>query len=117
MAAPDSSYLLQEAIHRHEQGAFADARDRYAEIIRREPKNIDALYLSGLAQCHLGEFKDAIKHLRRAVSLAPAHAAAHNTLSMALRETGRAEDALASSNVVPLDPGGETTTQRLSCSG
>ena len=98
MAAPDSSYLLQEAIHRHEQGAFADARDRYAEIIRREPKNIDALYLSGLAQCHLGEFKDAIKHLRRAVSLAPAHAAAHNTLSMALRETGRADDALASSN-------------------
>ena len=98
MAAPDSSFLLQEAIHHHQQGAFADARDRYAEIIRREPKNVDALYLSGLAQCHLGEFKDAIKHLRRAVSLAPTHAAAHNTLSMALRETGRIEDALASSN-------------------
>ena len=98
MAAPDSSFLLQQAIHHHEQGAFADARDGCAEIIRREPKNVDALYLSALAQCHLGEFKDAIKHLRRAVSLAPAHAAAHNTLSMALRETGRTEDALASSN-------------------
>src|ERR1700741_4170973 len=98
MAAPDSSFLLQEAIHRHEQGAFADARDRYAEILRREPKNIDALYLSGLAECQLGEFKDAIRHLRRAVALAPAHAAAHNTLSMALRETGRTEEALASSN-------------------
>ncbi|MBX9774933.1 MAG: tetratricopeptide repeat protein [Xanthobacteraceae bacterium] len=98
MAAPDTSFLLQEAIDRHQQGAFADARDRYAEIIRREPKNVDALYLSGLAQCHLREFKDAVKHLRRAVSLAPEHAAAHNTLSMALRETGRIEDALASSN-------------------
>ena len=98
MAARDSSFLLQEAIDHHQQGAFADARDRCAEIIRREPKNVDALYLSGLAQCHLGEFKDAIRHLQRAVSLAPAHAAAHNTLSMALRETGRVEDALASSN-------------------
>lgn len=98
MAAPDSSFLLQEAIDRHERGAFAEARDRYAEVIRREPKNVDALYLSGLAECHMGEFKDAIKHLRRAVSLAPTHAAAHNTLSMALRETGRVEDALASSD-------------------
>ena len=62
------------------------------------PRISTRLYLSGLAQCHLGEFKDAIKHLRRAVSLAPAHAAAHNTLSMALRETGRVDDALASSN-------------------
>lgn len=105
MAAPDSSFLLQEAIHHHEQGAFAQARDRCAEIIRREPKNIDALYLSGLAECHLGEFKDAVKHLRRAVSLAPAHAAAHNTLSMALHETGRVEDALTSSNAaIAADP-------------
>ena len=32
------SFLLQEAIDLHEQGAFADARDRYAEIIRREPR-------------------------------------------------------------------------------
>lgn len=98
MAAPDSSFLLQQAIHHHEQGAFADARDRCAEIIRREPKNVDALYLSALAHCHLGEFKDAIRHLRRAIALAPAHAAAYNTLSMALRETGRIEDALASSD-------------------
>ncbi len=85
MAASDLSFLLQQAIDLHQQGAVADARDRYAEIIRREPRNVDALYLSGLAHCHLGEFKDAIKHLRRAVSLAPAHADAHNTLSMALR--------------------------------
>lgn len=106
MAAPDLSFLLQEAIDLHQQGAIADARERYAEIIRREPRNVDALYLSGLAQCHLGEFQDAIKHLRRAVSLAPAHADAHNTLSMALRQTGRIEDALASSeNAIASDQG------------
>ena len=105
MAAPDLSFLLQEAIDLHQQGSVADARERYAEIIRREPRNVDALYLSGLAQCHLGEFKDAIKHLRRAVSIAPAHADAHNTLSMALRQTGRIEDALASSDdAIASDP-------------
>jgi tetratricopeptide (TPR) repeat protein len=98
MAASDLTFLLQQAIDLHQQGAVADARDRYAEIIRREPRNVDALYLSGLAHCHLGEFKDAIKHLRRAVSLAPAHADAHNTLSMALRATGQMADALASSD-------------------
>src|SRR5262245_41214531 len=98
MAAPDTSFLLQEALRHHEQGSFADARARCAEVIRREPKNVDALYLSALAECHLGDFKEAIKHLRRAVSLAPTHAAAHNTLSMALRETGKIADALASSD-------------------
>lgn len=98
MSAPDTSFLLQEAVNLHQRGSFADARDRYAQIIRREPDNVDALYLCGLAQCQLGAFKPAIEHLRKALALAPGRADAHNTLSMALRELGQLEDALASSN-------------------
>jgi tetratricopeptide (TPR) repeat protein len=106
MAASDSSFLLQEAIDLHQQGAVAEACRRYAEIIRREPRNADALYLLGLAHCHLGEFPDAINRLRKTVSVAPAHAAAHNTLSMALRETGDLAAALASCDAaIASEPG------------
>lgn len=106
MAAPDSSFLLQQAIDLHQRGAYAEARRCCIDIVRREPRNADALYLLGLTHCHLGELSEAIKRLRKAVSVAPLHADAHNTLSLALREIGRPQEALASCEAaIASDPG------------
>jgi tetratricopeptide (TPR) repeat protein len=96
LAASDSSFLLQQAVDLHQRGAVSDACNRYVDILRQEPRNVDALYLLGLARCQLGEYPEAIKHLKKATSLSPGHAGAHNTLCMALRETGNFADALAS---------------------
>jgi tetratricopeptide (TPR) repeat protein len=91
----DSSFRLREAIDFHQRGDLAAACRCYAEILRREPHNVDVNYLLGLANCHLGNVPEAVKRLRKAVALAPSHAPAHYTLSMALRELGKLDESLA----------------------
>src|SRR5262249_44227325 len=80
----------------HRRGAVADAAARYSQILKFEPKNVDALCLLGLACGELKRFVEAVDLLRKAIKLAPKHAPAHNFLGAALKEIGRTDEALAS---------------------
>jgi tetratricopeptide (TPR) repeat protein len=95
---PLASRLLQDGLDMHRRGAVADAAARYSQILKFEPKNIDALCLLGMACGQLKRFTEAVDLLRKAVKLAPKHAPAHNLLGSALKEIGRNEEALASFN-------------------
>jgi tetratricopeptide (TPR) repeat protein len=95
---PLASRLLQDGLDMHRRGAVADAAARYTQILKFEPKNVDALCLLGLACGELKRFAEAIDLLRKAVKLAPKHAPAHNLLGSALKEIGRSEEALTSFN-------------------
>jgi tetratricopeptide (TPR) repeat protein len=95
---PLASRLLQDGLDMHRRGAVADAAARYSQILKFEPKNVDALCLLGIACGELKRFAEAVDLLRKAVKLAPKHAPAHNLLGSALREIGRNEEALASFN-------------------
>jgi tetratricopeptide (TPR) repeat protein len=90
-----ASRLLQDALDMHRRGAIADAAARYSQILKFEPKNVDALCLLGLACGELKRFTEAVEFLRKAVKLAPKHAPAHNFLGAALKEMGRTDEALA----------------------
>jgi tetratricopeptide (TPR) repeat protein len=90
-----ASRLLQDAMDMHRRGAIADAAARYSQILKFEPKNVDALCLLGLACSELKRFTEAVEFLRKAVKLAPKHAPAHNFLGAALKEMGRTDEALA----------------------
>jgi tetratricopeptide (TPR) repeat protein len=98
MMNPLASRLLQDGLDMHRRGAVADAAARYSQILKFEPKNVDALCLLGLACGELKRFAEAVDLLRKAVKLAPKHAPAHNLLGSALKEIGRNEEALASFN-------------------
>jgi tetratricopeptide (TPR) repeat protein len=95
---PLASRLLQDGLDMHRRGAVADAAARYSQILKFEPKNVDALCLLGVACGELKRFAEAVDLLRKAVKLAPKHAPAHNLLGSALKEIGRNEEALASFN-------------------
>jgi tetratricopeptide (TPR) repeat protein len=95
---PLASRLLQDGLDMHRRGAVADAAARYSQILKFEPKNVDALCLLGIACGELKRFAEAVELLRKAVKLAPKHAPAHNLLGSALKEIGRNEEALASFN-------------------
>jgi len=82
----------------HQRGAIADAALRYSQVLKFEPKNVNALCLLGRASRELQRFTESIKLLRKAIKLAPKHAAAHNYLGQTLKDQGRAEEALASFN-------------------
>jgi tetratricopeptide (TPR) repeat protein len=91
-----ASQLLQDGLDMHRRGAVTDAAARYAQILKFEPKNVDALCLLGVAYGELGRSAEAVKFFRKAIKVAPKHAAAHNLLGVALKQLGRTEKALAS---------------------
>jgi len=91
-----ASRLLQDGLDMHRRGAVTDAAARYSQILKFEPKNVDALCLLGLAYGELTRSAEAVEFLRKATRLAPKHAVAHNFLGGALKELGRADEALAS---------------------
>ena len=87
---------MQEAVVLHRQGALADAVMRYTEVIRREPKNVDAVFFLALIMTQQREFQEAVRLLRKVIKLAPPHAGAHNLLGATLRATGHHDEALRS---------------------
>ena len=96
MTSALASRLLQDGLDMHRRGAVTDAAARYSQILKFEPKNVDALCLLGVAYGELKRCEEAVKFLRKAIKVAPKHAAAHNLLGGALKELGRTDEALAS---------------------
>jgi tetratricopeptide (TPR) repeat protein len=86
--------LLQDAMLLHQRGAILEATARYFEILRHDPRNVDALFFLGLASAQHGRFSEAVKSLRKAVKIAPKHTAAYILLAEALKELGEADEAL-----------------------
>jgi tetratricopeptide (TPR) repeat protein len=91
---PPNSYL-QEAVAMHRAGAVREAAARYSAILNRNPRSVDVLFLFGMASAQQGLFTDAASALRKAIKVAPKHAAAHNLLGATLRELGKYDEALA----------------------
>jgi tetratricopeptide (TPR) repeat protein len=91
-----ASFLLQEGMLLHQRGAVGEAATRYAQILKSDPKNVDARCLLGMALGQQGRFAEAADALRRTVKLSPRHATAHNLLGVAQRELGKTDDALRS---------------------
>jgi tetratricopeptide (TPR) repeat protein len=88
--------MLQEALELHRRGAVAEAAARYTQVLKIEPKNVDALCLLGMAHGQLKRPADAADLLRKALRIAPSHATAHMFLGGALKDLGRHDQALAS---------------------
>src|SRR6266851_41164 len=80
----------------HRRGAVAEAAARYSQVLSFDPKNVDALCLLGMAASQQKQFAQSVEVLRKAVKVAPRHAAAHNLLGAALKGLGRADEALKS---------------------
>lgn len=87
---------LQQALALHRRGDLDGAIARYDEILRADPRNVDALHHVAMARCQRGQFAEGIEAISRAIALAPERAAAHNLLGMALTRVGQPGEAVAS---------------------
>jgi len=104
MKAPPS-FLMQEAVALHRDGQLAAAAAGYEEVLVREKKNTDAMFLLATVQCQQGLLSDGIETARRAIKIYPKHAAAHNLIGVAQLQLGRNELALNSfDRAVAADP-------------
>lgn len=89
----------------HRAGQLAEAATRYEQVLAREKKNTDALFLLATIYCQQRRLNDGIETARKAIKLDPKYAAAHNLIGVAQQQLGRTELALNSfDRAVGADP-------------
>lgn len=84
---------LEEAIGEHRKGRLKPAARLYRAVLARDPRNVAALEMLGMAHGQQGELGDAEQCFRRALALAPNSTAAIANLANALRLQGRHAEA------------------------
>jgi predicted O-linked N-acetylglucosamine transferase (SPINDLY family) len=80
--------LLNLAADRYATGDLCAAMELYAAVIQRDPRNAEALYMSGWVAFREGDFSKARDLFRQAVSVTPKRAEYHNALGLASMELG-----------------------------
>ena len=88
--------LLQEGLALHRRGAVDQAAARYAEVLRADPANADALYYLALISCQHGRFEEGAELARKSLASDPKQARSHVILGRALHALGLHDDALLS---------------------
>ena len=106
MTAPDLSDLLGQAVRLHQQGRLDQAQALYRRVLAANPRQFDALHLSGVIERQRGNPLRAVELIGEALRVDPQQARAHCNLGAALQDLGRVDDALASYEAaLRLDPG------------
>ena len=71
MSAPaTTAQLIQQGLFHHRQGDLKQAMERYAEVLRTDPENADALYYIAVVACQEGQFQQGAELARRALAKA-----------------------------------------------
>ena len=74
---PAVAELLQQAKRAEQRGNREEAAALYGDVLKRDPKNTDALYQRGSLNFCLGNVKKSVADFDRQVELEPAAEAAH----------------------------------------
>ena len=92
------SALLAQALELYRSGRLAEAEDAYRAILKRAPRDPDALYQLGILAGQTGRLADAERCLGEAVALRPDEPAFHHGLGLLRSIQGRSGDALVCHN-------------------
>jgi len=90
------SSKFQQAMTLQKNGHHAQARAICREILASQPRNFDALYLSGMIAAQQREFYPALEGLREALAVQPKNPAVHYNLGWVQGELGQLDAALVS---------------------
>ena len=84
---------LVAAFAAHQRGEVEAAAARYRAVLKREPDNVDALHLLGVALRELGRPREARDLLARVITKRPNFAEAHHNLGLVLADLGEVPQA------------------------
>jgi tetratricopeptide (TPR) repeat protein len=90
------AHELTAAVEHHQSGRLDRAEAVYRKVLQRDPSNVDALHLLGLAALNRGNPERAIQLIGRALAIAPNLAEAYINLGNAQRVAGHGASAVAS---------------------
>ncbi|MCG8638770.1 MAG: tetratricopeptide repeat protein [Desulfobacterales bacterium] len=88
--------LVKSALDHHRKNDFVRAKQLYKEVLKADPKNIDANYLYGTIAHQEGEHKIAIRFIKKALSISPKFYHAHNNLGIIFKATNQLGRAIKS---------------------
>src|SRR5215475_11502818 len=71
MSNRDDAQSLQQAFSLHRSGKFAEAAKLYRKVIRRNPREANALHSLGIIEAAAGNLKEAAELMARSVSVQP----------------------------------------------
>lgn len=101
---------LKQGVIFHKQKAYTKALVYYQSVLKKDPNNIDALYLKGATLVEVGRFDDAIGLLCHCLTLKEDSAPAHHNLGLAYHEKGDFSQACAHlKRALALEPSNNTT--------
>ncbi|MCP1613563.1 putative O-linked N-acetylglucosamine transferase (SPINDLY family) [Azospirillum lipoferum] len=104
----DAQALLTRAVTHHQNGQLAEAATLYEQVLKRLPKQADALHLSGLIKAQTGALADGIERIRQAVKADPKQPLFHANLGRLMEAAERWPEAAtafqAAARLAPLDP-------------
>ena len=87
--------LLQRALALQQQGQFKQAEQLYAEVLKADPRNFDALHLLGLTKHQQGSNEEALRLIGAALKVKPGSADAQLNYGSVLAALQRHEEALS----------------------
>ena len=89
----DTEEFLKEAWLAVERQELQEALRLYSLVLRRDPRNLEALINRGVVLKRLGRLQEAERDLRRALEISPAEGMALNALGVLEMERGRLAEA------------------------
>ena len=93
--AKETLAMFQMGLDRHKSGDLRSAAAVYEEVLRRDPRNAEALHLLGLVAYQAGQPAPAIDFMSQAIAINPKAAAMYGNRGLALAAAGRHAEALA----------------------
>lgn len=104
----DAQALLTRAVTHHQNGQLAEAATLYEQVLKRLPRQADALHLSGLIKAQTGALAEGIERIRQAMKADPKQPIFHANLGRLLEAAERWEEAATAfhnaARLAPLDP-------------
>ena len=85
---------LDDAFRHHQAGRLDEAEALYRELLRREPRNHEALHLLGMLSQQAGRGEEAVVLIRRALAEVPDASLYHSNLAGVLGKLGRPAEAI-----------------------
>jgi len=98
MATQTAQNKLREKLHQglvHQKaGALAEARKCYKQVLKKVPDNADALHLLGVTCRQLGQPKQALEYIQKAIRVDPNQSIFYANLARAMMDLGTDPDSL-----------------------
>jgi len=88
--------MLKDAFALHTKGKFAEAERAYADLLRLEPDNFQALYLCGVLALQRGRIQRGVELLQESLEREPRQPLAHRDLGNGLQQMQRFAEAVNS---------------------